>query len=85
MLRSIGFISCGLEKVLAFLVSEKITDMSDGLPQIIIYPCDGPSDQGLEFCEGHFDGIEIRAVWGQEQEPRLDRAHGPGGLEAFVG
>lgn len=35
---------------------------------------------GLEFCEGHFNGIEVGAIGRQEQEPcalRPDRFFGP--------
>jgi len=35
-LRSIGFITCGLEEVVAFLVSEEITDVSNGAPEIVV-------------------------------------------------
>jgi len=36
VLRSIGFIACGFEEVAAFFVPEKVADVADGLPQLVV-------------------------------------------------
>ena len=61
-MRSIGFISSSLEEVVAFLIREEFTDVTDGAPEIVIGPRSRSPDEGLEFGECHFDGIKIGAV-----------------------
>jgi len=51
-LRSIGFIACGLEEIVAFLIGEKITDVTDGAPEVIVGPRGGPSDKSVELGKG---------------------------------
>lgn len=53
----------------AFLGVEEGADVADGAPVGVIGACLGFSKQGLEFGEGHLDGIEIGRVFGQEQDP----------------
>ena len=60
MLRLIGFIPGGFEEIVAFVFCEEVADIADSLPQFIIGPGSGSSDQGLQFGEGHFDGGEGR-------------------------
>lgn len=85
MLRLIGFIASGLEEIVALLVSEEITDMPNGVPEIVVGPGGGPSDQGFELGEGHFYGVEIGTVGRQEEKPCANRTHGICGRGAFVG
>ena len=59
--------------------------MPDRLPELVIGPGGCLSDQGLELGECHLDGIEIGAVWRQEQEPRSNVFQDRGGLRAAVG
>ena len=58
--------------------------MADGLPEFLIGSGGGLSDQRLELREGHFDRVEVGAVWRQEEEPRTDVAHGFGRAGALV-
>ena len=43
--------------------------MADGLPKVVIGSGGGLSDQRLEFGKSHLDGVQIRAIPRQEQEP----------------
>ena len=72
MLRSIGFISCCFEEVVALFFLEEVADVAEGFPELIVGPGCGFSDQGLEFGECHLERVEIGGVWRQEQEPRAD-------------
>ena len=54
-MRSIGFISCSFEEVVAFFVLEDVADGSDGLPELVIGSGGGLSDQGLDLGECHLD------------------------------
>ena len=48
-MRLIGFIARGLEEVVALLVSKEITNMPNGVPEIVVGAGGGPSDQGFEL------------------------------------
>ena len=63
MLRSIGFISCGFEEVVALFVLEEIADLADSLPELVIGSCSGFPDHCLEFGECHLDGVKVGGVW----------------------
>jgi len=82
--RSFGFVSCGDEVVEALVFGEKVADCADGLQQIIVGAGGGFAQEGLEFCKGHLDGVEVGAVRRQRQEPGPDVAQSGGGLWAFV-
>jgi len=82
--RLIGFVSGGFEEVVAFFVGEEVADMADGLPEFLVGSGGGLSDERLELREGHFDRVEVGAVWRQEEEPRADVAHGFGRAGALV-
>jgi hypothetical protein len=70
---------------LAFFGTEEIADLADGAPQGVDGP-DGPgAQQGLELGESHLDGIEVRAVRRQEQEPGALCADVRLGGGAFMG
>ena len=58
--------------------------MSSVLRSISFISC-GFSDQGLELGECHLDGVEIGALWRQEQEPRSNVFRDRGCLRATVG
>ena len=55
-----------------------------GLPDLIVGSRGGLADQGLEFREGHFDGVEVGAVGRQKEGPSADRFEHLGGFGAFV-
>ena len=55
VLRLIGFIPSGFEKVVAFLLGEEIADMSDGLLECVVGPCSRSADQGLDLGECYLD------------------------------
>ena len=84
-MRSIGFISCCFEEVVALFFLEEVADVADGFPELVVGPGCGFSDQGLQFGERHLDGVEVGGVWRQEQEPRTDVFQDGGGLRAAVG
>ena len=97
MLRSIGFISCGFEEVVALFVLEEVADLSDGLPELVAGSGCGFSDQGFELGERYLDSlagrrlhaiavrrVEVGGIWRQEQEPRADIFQDGGGLGAAV-
>ncbi len=68
------------EEVEAFLWGELVEQVGDDAPEVV-----GFSEQGLELCEGEFDGIEVRGIGRQvEQEStgRLDGFAHPGDLVA---
>ena len=48
---------------------EEIADFADGLDELIKGPGADAPEVRLEFREGHFDRVEIRAAGGQEQKP----------------
>lgn len=56
----------------AFLWGERRQAVGDNGPEFVDGSGGGPSEQGLELGEGHLDGVEVRRVWRQEQEPRAD-------------
>src|SRR6056297_2408258 len=76
--RLIGFVSCCLEEVVAFLVGEEVAHMTDSLPKFMVGSGCSLSDQSLELREGHLDRVEVGTIGRQEQEPRADIAHGLG-------
>ena len=49
VLRLIGSVSCGIEKVEAFFFSEEVADVTNGIPERIVSAGGGLSDQGLEL------------------------------------
>lgn len=49
MSRLIGFISCGLEEVVAFLVGEEVARMIDSLPKFMVGSGCSLSDQDLDL------------------------------------
>ena len=57
-MRLIGSVSCGIEEVEAFFVSEEVADVTNGIPERIVSAGGGLSDQGLELWECHLNGIE---------------------------
>ena len=59
--------------------------MADGLPEFVDGAHGHGAEMGLEFGEGHFDGIEVGAVGGQKHEPSAALADGLFGGLAFVG
>ena len=83
--RSFESVSCGLEVVCTLLWDEEIADLPDGLPEFVDGAHGHGAEMGLEFGEGHFDGIEVGAVGRQEQEPGASLANGLFGGRAFVG
>ena len=85
MLRSIGFIPCGFEEVVAFFILEEVADVSDGLLELVIASGGRLSDQRLELGESNLDWIEIGGIWWQEQEPRTDVLQDRGGFCATTG
>ena len=58
-----------MEEVPTFVRREEITDVADGLDELIEGPGADAPEVRLEFREGHFDGVEIRAAGRQEQKP----------------
>ena len=65
--------------------SEEVTDFTDGFDELI----EGSRADAAQICfqlrEGHFDGVEVGALGGQEQEPTsVGLEHLRGGI-AFVG
>jgi hypothetical protein len=51
MSRLIGFVSCGLEEVVALDFVEQVAHVAYGLPKLIVGSCSSASDQGLELFE----------------------------------
>lgn len=84
MSRLISFIACCGEEVFAFLAGIEVADGASGLPDFVIGSGGGLADQGLEFRERHFDGVEVGAVGRQEEEPCTERFECLGGCGAFV-
>ena len=82
---SIGFISSGPEEVVALVWCEQAADGSDSFPKVVIGTCRGLPDEGLQLREGHFDGVEIGAVFRKEEEPCADVLEDVPGDGAFVG
>ena len=60
--RSRCIVSSGGEIVCAFLRCEAAQGVGDGLPEVWNSSRGCGSQQGFEFCEGHFDGIEVGTV-----------------------
>ena len=58
-----------MEEVPAFVWREEIVYFADGLDELIEGPGSDAPEVRLEFREGHFDRVEIRAAGGQEQKP----------------
>ncbi|WP_435140426.1 hypothetical protein [Pseudopelagicola sp. nBUS_19] len=83
-MRSIGLIGSGLEEIVAFLVGEEITNVTDRAAEVVVGPCGCSPGKGLEFGEGHFDWTEIGTVWRQEEKSCPERTHGFGSFLAFV-
>jgi len=68
--RLIGRIAHGLEVVPAVVAIEEVTDVANGLPKIVIGARGFRPQMSFEFRERHFDGVQIRTVGRQEEEPR---------------
>ena len=66
------------------LWGEQVADVAERFPKGVIGTRLGLSQMGLEFCEGHFDGIEIGGVFRQEKELGAARGQGLCGARAFV-
>lgn len=69
-------ISSCLEVVGAFSWGEGVDGFGDGVPEVVDRSGGGFSQEGLEFGERLFDGIEVRAVGRQAEHLcslRLDR------------
>ena len=89
-MRSIGFISCSFEEVVAFFFGEEIADVAGGFPELVAGAGSGFSDQCLEFGECHFDPlagrrlpaiavrrVEVGRIGGEEEQ---SCACGPDGI-----
>jgi len=76
--------SGSFEEVPALLRVEQLADVSEGLEQAVEGSGTDALKVGLELREGHLDGIEIRTVRGQEQEPAAVFSQGFGCARAFV-
>ena len=63
---------------------EHVTDVTKGFEQGIKGSGTDAPQVGFEFGERHFDGVQIRAVGGQEQEPAASLTHGLRCARAFV-
>lgn len=57
------------KEVSAFFWVEEIACIADGVDEAVEGSGADASEVGLELCEGHFDGIEVRTVWREEEEP----------------
>jgi len=68
-------ITGSLEIVPTFLRRVEIADFGDCLKHV--GKCSGtdPPEVSLEFREGHFDWVQVGAVWRQEQEPAPSLPH----------
>ena len=66
---------CGGEVVGAFLRGEAAKGVGDGLPEVGDGSRSGGAKRSFELGEGHFDGIEVGAIWRQVSQAR------PGGLD----
>jgi hypothetical protein len=60
----------------AFVGFEWVEEGSDTSPDRLDGAFIGFSDKALELCAHHLDGVEVRAVGWQEQEPRTDVSDG---------
>ena len=74
-----------MEEVPAFVWREEIADVADGLDELIEGPGADAPEVRLEFREGHFDRVEIRAAGRQEQEVAPMGLEHPRGGIAVVG
>ncbi len=85
MSRSFGFVSCSDEVVEAFVLGEVVADGPDCIPEVIVGSGGGFAEHGLELgayegmnpigpndCPIDFDGVQIRRVGRQRQEPTAD-------------
>jgi len=52
-----------------FIGSEEIASIADGFDELIEGSCADAPEVGFEFCEGHFDWVQIGAVGRQKEEP----------------
>lgn len=68
----------------AFVCFEVIEQGSDAAPRCFDCSLLGFSDECFELGKHHLDGIEVRAVWGQEQKARTDVADGLACLLALM-
>ncbi len=80
----IGRIACLLEVIPAFLGGKEFAYVADRLPKLIDGPGPDASEVGLELGEGHFDGIEIRAIGRSEEKPGAAILEDGSGLFAFM-
>ena len=55
VLRSIGFVSCGVEEAVAFLFGAEVAEIASSPPELVICACGGAPGHGLELGEGHLD------------------------------
>ena len=55
--------------VFAFLGLEEVADLANGFPESVDGADGSGAQMGLEFCEGHFDWVEIGAIGRQKEDP----------------
>lgn len=84
-MRAFGFISCGFEEGVAFLIRAEVANLAGSFPKLVTGSGSGLADQGLELGKWHLDGIEVWTAGRQEQEPCADVFQDRGGLRAAVG
>lgn len=60
------------EAVCAFLGCEGVEQLADPVPEAVPGALGGLAQERLEFGEDHFDGIEVRGVRRQVNEPGAD-------------
>ena len=65
-----------LEVVPAFLGREEIADAAQGFDELVEGSCADAAQELLEFGECHLDGVEVRAVGRQMEEPAASRPEG---------
>ena len=83
--RSICIVACGGEVVGAFLQCEDVNEAADRAPEAVDGALGSLSQQRLELGDGHFNWVEVGAVWRKEGEPcasGLDHSPDRGALVA---
>lgn len=72
------------EKVPAFLGGEKVADVCERLAELVECPGADAAEVSFQLGEGHFDGVQIGAVGGQEQKPASLGLQRLGGLRCVL-
>ena len=80
----ISSISSGFEEIPAFCGVEEFADVADGGDEIVVGSGADAPQMGLELCEGELDGVQVRTVRRQEEEPGAALSEGLGGAGALV-